>query len=187
MYYNNNTMVLNKRGGNKSKKQKSSDSKTSGRTLRTKDSSPDSCELYGKVTKRCGGNPPIIEVISDTGIQFRCVVRGKMRNRVWMNPNDFVLFTYNPDSTTKQNAGEIVYKYEPQEVTKLEKINELSLDKFRTEGDIANQDDGFVFAEEDTNDNPTDYYSTMNTGNQKVNIADLDGSEDDGEINFDDI
>ena len=82
-------MVLNKRGGNKSKKQKSAGAKTGGRPLRLKDPQPDSSELYGRVTKRNGGNPPIIQVMCEDGVERSCVVRGKMRNRVWMNPNDF--------------------------------------------------------------------------------------------------
>lgn len=178
-------MVLNKRGGNKSKKQKSAGSKTGGRPLRLKDSQPDSSELYGRVTKRNGGNPPIIQVLCEDGVERNCVVRGKMRNRVWMNPNDFVIIIYNKDSSS--NAGEIDYKYDPQEVTKLEKLGELSSDKFRTEKDVINQDDSFVFASEETTKEETDCFTMHQGSSQRVTIADLDGDDEDEEFNFDDI
>ena len=178
-------MVLNKRGGNKSKKQKSADSKTGGRPLRLKDPQPDSSELYGRVTKRNGGNPPIIQVMCEDGVERNCVVRGKMRNRVWMNPNDFVIIIYNKDSSS--NAGEIDYKYDPQEVTKLEKLGELSSEKFRTEKDLINQDDGFVFATEETAKEDADYYNMHSGSSQRITVADLDGNNDDDDFNFDDI
>jgi len=177
-------MVLNKRGGNKSKKQKSAGSKTGGRPLRLKDPQPNSSELYGRVTKRNGGNPPIVQVMCEDGVERNCVVRGKMRNRVWMNPNDFVIIIYNKDSSS--NSGEIDHKYDPQEVSKLEKLGELCSDKFKTENDIINKDDGFVFATEDDNKKEDTEYFSMNQGKStRVTIADLDGDDKDDEFNFD--
>ena len=134
---------------------------------------------------RSGGNPPIIQVLCEDGVERNCVVRGKMRNRVWMNPNDFVIIIYNKDSSS--NAGEIDYKYDPQEVTKLEKLGELSSDKFRTEKDVINQDGSFEFVSEETTKEETDYFTMHQGSSQRVTIADLDGDNEDEEFNFDDI
>jgi len=180
-------MVLNKRGGKKTKRGPSGGSKTSGRTLRTKDNSPDSCELYGRVIKRCGGAPPQIIVLCEDGIERNCVVRGKMTKRVWMNPGDYVIILYNKESSDK--TGEISHKYDIHEVSKLEKIGEISIDKFRNENDKISEDDmGFTFAREDDKEEDTDYFS-MNTGTaQRVNIADLDGDdEDEDDFNIENI
>ena len=181
-------MVLNKRGGNKSKKQKSSGSKTSGRTLRTKDNSPDSCELYGKVIKRCGGNPPQIMILCEDGVERNCVVRGKMTKRVWMNAGDYVIILYNKESSSK--TGEIDYKYDVQEITKLEKIGEINTEKFRTENDIINaEDETFVFAEEeDEKNDEADFYGMNMSKYKGTAIANLDDdNSDDDEFNIENI
>ena len=91
-------MVYNKRGGNKAKRSKNSRGKISGRSLRTKDNSIESTELYGKVTKRCGGNPPILDVTYEDGVDRRCVLRGKFTKKIWVYPGDIVLLEPNKES-----------------------------------------------------------------------------------------
>ncbi len=181
-------MVFNKRGGKKTKKQASSGSKTSGRSLEVKDNAPDSSQLYGKVIKRCGGNPPQILILCEDGMERICVVRGKMTKKVWMNVGDIVIITYNKDSS--KNTGEIAHKYEPHEVSKLEKMGEITQDKFKGENDILTTDENnFVFVkEEDTKNNDVEH-SSMNTGiAHRVNIANLDDTDDDDEeFNINDI
>jgi len=172
----------NQRGGKKTQRG-ARVPKTSGRSLVTKDNSPDSSELYGKVIKRCGGNPPQILILCEDGIERMCVVRGKMVKKVWMNLGDYVIITYNKDSS--KNTGEIAHKYEANEVSKNKDIKE---DLFKGANDInTTGEQGFVFAKEDDTKEDEEH-SNMNTHvAQRVNIADLDCSDDDEEFNIDDL
>ena len=181
-------MVFNQRGGKKTKRGPSGGSKTSGRSLEVKDNAPDSSQLYGKVIKRCGGNPPQILILCEDGMERICVVRGKMTKKVWMNVGDIVIITYNKDSS--KNTGEIAHKYEPHEVSKLEKMGEITQDKFKGENDILTTgEEDFVFAKAEDNKKDDVEHSNMNIGvAQRVNIADLDGTdEDDDDFNIKDI
>ena len=93
-------MVKNKIGGNKAKKNKNSTDRTAGRPLVIKKADD---ELYGKIIKRLGGEPPIIEVLCSDMETRRCVIRGKMKKRVWMNPDDVVLIKYHLDMVSNPN------------------------------------------------------------------------------------
>lgn len=175
-------MVLNKRGGKKSKKQKSAGTRTSARALQLKDSSPDSCELYGKVVKRCGGNPPFVLVLCEDGVERNCVIRGKMCKRVWMNTNDFVIVMINKESS--ELKGEVQYKYDLSEVSKLEKQGEIVLSKFQLSTDIFNNLDNndIVFGDDDDDEDEGDI--PVNQG-----LADLDNNDMDldDDFNIEDI
>ena len=176
-------MVLNKRGGKKHKKQRSAGTRTQGRALQLKDSSPESCELYGKVVKRCGGNPPFVLVLCEDGIERNCVVRGKMCKRVWMNTNDFVIVMINKESS--ELKGEVQYKYELGEVSKLEKQGEINLSKFQLSTDIFNNlDNNDIIFGDDDDDEENDQDIQENNG-----LADLDNNnmDLDDEFNIDDI
>ena len=178
-------MVLNKRGGNKSRRQKRGGTQNHGRALRTRDKQPDSCELYAKVVKRLGGNPPQIMVLCEDGHERNCVVRGKMCKRVWMNPNDFVIILYNKESN--ELRGEIEYKYEASEISKLEKQGEIVLSKFNVSSELYSKevDDNIVFGEED--DDELDQTAIP----ESKGLADLDNDnfeEDlDDDFNIEDI
>ena len=182
-------MVLNKRGGKNAKKQSSSGTRTSARSLTIKDKSPESCELYGRVVNRFGGNPPQILVLCEDGVERTCVVRGKMVKRVWMNKGDFVIILYNKESS--ENKGEIAHKYHDFEVPKLEKMGEINLNKFRAEGEVITADDGIVFETEgQQQENDDNLHQDINP-TKKLNIADLDADDDDDieedDFNIDDI
>ena len=176
-------MVLNKRGGKKSKKQKSAGTRTSARALQLKDSSPDSCELYGKVVKRCGGNPPFVLVLCEDGVERNCVIRGKMCKRVWMNTNDFVIVMINKESS--ELKGEVQYKYDLSEVSKLEKQGEIVLSKYQLSTDIFNNLDNndIVFGDDD------DEEDDNNDSPQNKGLADLDNNDMDldDDFNIEDI
>ena len=116
-------MPKNKRGGNKAKKGKNTPN-VSKRPLVVKDKN--SKQLYGLVTKKCGGCPPILEIECEDGITRRCVVRGKQRKRVWMEPGNTVLICYENDA-----SGEILIKYENSEVRKLIDMGEFTESTFK--------------------------------------------------------
>lgn len=176
-------MVLNKRGGKKSKKQKSAGTRTNSRALQLKDNSPDSCELYGKVVKRCGGNPPFVLVLCEDGVERNCVIRGKMCKRVWMNTNDFVIVMINKESS--ELKGEVQYKYDLSEVSKLEKQGEIVLSKYQLSTDIFNNLDNndIVFGDDDDDEDDN------NDSPQNKGLADLDNNDMDldDDFNIEDI
>lgn len=181
-------MVLNKRGGKNAKRQSSSGTRTSARSLIIRDKTPESCELYGRVINRFGGNPPQILVLCEDGVERTCVVRGKMVKRVWMNKGDYVIILYNKDSS--DNKGEISHKYHDFEVPKLDKMGEINLSKFKVEGEITTTDDGIVFETEGQQENDDNLHQDINP-TKKINIADLDADEEDDfeddDFNIDDI
>ena len=181
-------MVLNKRGGKNAKKQKSSGTRPQGRALVLRDSSPESCELYGKVVKRLGGNPPQILVLCEDGTERNCVVRGKMCKRVWMNPNDFVIILYNKESN--ELKGEVQYKYEQNEVSKLEKQGEITLSKFQLSTDIFNNNnnDDIIFGEEDDDINENvDGVTAKSSGLADLDNMDVDDDDFEDEFDINDI
>jgi len=149
-------MVLNKRGGNKAKKGKNNKFKAGrNRKLQIKDKSDDTTELYGKVTKICGGYPPIIQVLCEDGVERRCVLRGKFIKKIWIRDGDIVLLESNKELAS--TLPEIYCKYEKNEVSKLEKMNEISNDTFEKEDDT--NINNIVFKEE--TDPNEDFYSTF--------------------------
>ena len=149
-------MVKNTKGGNKAKKTKNSIDRTAGRPLVLK---KESDEIYGRVLKRLGGEPPILEVqCLDREIR-RCVIRGKMKKKVWMNPDDIVLVKYNKDNFSslddknKIETGEILHKYQANEIIKLKNMGEIDnyiiVQKFSEDNQLV-EDDNFDF-EDDNN------------------------------------
>ena len=49
----------------------------------------DECQSYGKVLKLLGDSR--CAILCDDGVERQCTIRGKMKKRVWINMNDFVL------------------------------------------------------------------------------------------------
>ena len=106
-----------------------------------------------------------------------------MCKRVWMNTNDFVIVMINKE--TNELKGEVQYKYELSEVSKLEKQGEINLTKFQLSTDIFNNMDNndIIFGDDDEDDE--------NEGDSPTNqgLADLDNNnmDLDDEFNIDDI
>ena len=174
-------MVRNKFGGSNHKKQASKNSNRKfNKSLYIKDKNADSSELYGKITKKCGGRPPHLDVQCEDGVSRRCVVRGKMTKRVWMNPGDFVVIIYNRESSDKK--GEVYHKYSEQDIVKLKKLSEINMDMFLDEHE-KKDDSGIVF--DDGKNDKIEIHNLKTNKNNKVMISDLDKKDD--IINFDDI
>ena len=150
-------MPRNKRGGNKAKKGKNAPKGTGrSRPLVIKDKTNN--ELYGKVITVYGGSPCVLEIECEDKINRKCVVRGKQRKIVWMKPGDYVLLEYNND-----NCGEVKHKYTPDEVRKLESMNELKVE----------DEDNNIFANDDEDDedvNEIEFDQNYSNKNKKNEI-----------------
>lgn len=184
-------MPRNLFGGNKAKRGKNAPRRDNNRALLMKDKN-DECQMYAKVMKRLGGNPPILTVMCEDGKERSVVVRGKFAKKVWMNPDDIVLITSNIDSG---ESGEITCKYNPSEVSRLEQLGEISSKSF---GDDPGKDSNIVFTNHvDMSNEVDDYYSNIDiSGNEapaKTVAALEEGDEEAGgdidsdELNIDDI
>ena len=88
-------------------------------------------------------------------------VRGKFRKRVWINVGDYVLVSTREfetggsgsedDADEKlQFGGDVIHKYEPQEIKKLVKMGEFTLD----DDDSEDLHDRFDFVSEDSEEDP---------------------------------
>lgn len=182
-------MVKNTKGGNKAKRSKNSVDRTAGRPLVIKKAED---EIYGRITKRLGGEPPIVEVQCLDREVRRCVIRGKMKKRVWMNPDDVVLIKYNKDNIVslddknKMETGEILHKYQPSEIMRLKSLGEI--DHFlviqKDSNDVTSIDDyDFDFAEDDE---ITNTLSSINLQSVKEISSSEDSSSEDS-VDIDNI
>ena len=90
-------------------------------------------QVYGVVDKMLGDRRLLVTCyeIDDKGEEYTkqrmCKIRGKMRKKCWINPNDLVLVSNRTDcsQSIKEAYGDIIEKYTPEQVRKLRKMNEL--------------------------------------------------------------
>ena len=154
-----------------------------------KDKSPESSELYGKVSARLGGKPPILLIECEDGVERKCVVRGKMIKKVWMNPGDIVLINYNRESS-ECTGGEISRKYTPDEVSKLKKLNEITSLSFKGNRSVVSNNITFSEMSNDIDESKQNenYYGQVvdNSAESSTFVAfDDDADEEDFEFDFD--
>ena len=100
-----------------------------------------------------------------------------MNKKVWMQPEDIVLITYNIDATDKDSKGEILHKYDAHDIGYLKNNSDFNPNNLKTKEELENNDDdnGIVF----TNDSDEE----MLDSNNNNNLKDLD----DNEIDLDEI
>jgi translation initiation factor 1A len=96
-------------------------------------------ESYAKITKMLGSSRVLCQCYDydDKKNEFKkveriCTIRGSMRKRVWMKPDDIVLislreFTSTENVGTKKDKGDVIWKYKPEEVAELSEKNQLPL------------------------------------------------------------
>lgn len=81
-------------------------------------------ETYGQIINTLGDNRMLVKCFD--GKDRVCTIRGSMRKKIWIYKNDIVLISLREYQDDK---GDIVHKYEDQDVKKLKKLNEISIDK----------------------------------------------------------
>lgn len=73
-------------------------------------------EIIGVITQRYGGNR--MEILGNDGKRRNCRVPGRFKRRLWLRQKDVVLIEPWPDDPGK---GDIIYKYDSNEVNQLKK------------------------------------------------------------------
>ena len=100
-------------------------------------------QLYGQVTKMLG-NSRVMAMCTDKEERV-CLIRGKMKNRVWINVGDVVLISIRDIEPDK---GDIIHKYNPDEVRGLKKHGEVPEIMEVTEQEEAEAGGDIVFEDE---------------------------------------
>jgi translation initiation factor 1A len=133
-------MPKNKRGGKKAKRGKNqSDAPVKELILR------EDGQEYAKVIKMLGSCR--VSALCNDGKQRQCLIRGKMRKKVWIKKDDIILIGLRDFQDGK---ADVIGKYSDEEARRLEKMGELCTMKPREEDDgIVNDEDelGFDFEE----------------------------------------
>ncbi|CAI2381898.1 unnamed protein product [Moneuplotes crassus] len=125
------------KGGNKRKKNKNKNFQ-SRRPLELKEEGQD----YGIVTKMLGNSR--IECVCGDGKTRICLIRGKMKNRVWIRAGDVVLVSLREFEDDK---GDIILKYHPEEFRELKKKGEIP-ETLKVDVDEAGEEEDDVNFEE---------------------------------------
>ena len=170
-------MVRNVYGGNKAKKKARAPKNNKNKQFikinkgNDNDNEPDENLSYGKIDKPCGVGR--FDVICDDGHRRNCGIPGKFKNkRVKINKDDIVLLEYN-DGTDKNVKGEIIYKYDENEISRIEKEDNINFKKLlKREGEIVDDEDtGIVFK------NDSDEEEDEENGNNNLNSLEIDLDE----------
>ena len=109
-------MVKNKFGGKNAKKLASKNSNQITRTLLFKENNQD----YGKITKILGNCR--FEVTTCKNNKLLGITRGKMRKKIWIRLNNYVLYTIRD---FEEDKVDIIHTYNDDEVKQLIKYNEI--------------------------------------------------------------
>ncbi len=172
-------------GGKRNKKKNNRDSNDKDIILAQQ--TKDLFEVYGLVTKELGSNHLTVEC-SDNKIR-RCLIRGKLRKRVWIKEKNIVLVEVYPNDPTE---GMIKHKYNDKDARYL---HAMGLIKFELTATDSN-DCGYNFEMEsddsDSDSSDENIESIKNKPNTKVmansNIQDLlPPVTEDGELDIDAI
>lgn len=112
-------MGRNLLGGKKKKrcKNKNTDNTLTIKKLTFKEESQD----YALVTKMLGDGRLL--ATTENYIDILCIIRGKLRKRVWINVGDLILISYRDFQTKK---ADVILKYNEYEISELKRIGELN-------------------------------------------------------------
>ena len=71
-----------------------------------------------------------------------CTIRGKMRNRVWINAGDIIIISLRDE--TADDKADVIHKYYPEEAFELQEMGELPANVAINEGvvDEEQMEDG---------------------------------------------
>jgi translation initiation factor 1A len=140
-------MGINKKGGKKHKKGKSS-------------SSNDKIERELSFKSDDQEYAQIIKLLGNCRIELKCIdgktrlgiIRGTMKKKVWLKVNDIVLVSLRP---FEDNKCDILFKYETKEVKRLKILGEIP-DNVKIDEEEENEKDigiDFTDGEEDDDEN----------------------------------
>ena len=139
-------MVLNKKGGNKSKKL--SNKRVQEQANRDFITKKEEGQVYARIVKYQGGSPPIVDLMCSDGKERVGVVCKKLkRMRMFCNKDDIVLVNLRD---YQDKRCDVIWVYDEYGVKRLEKEKEITtvLSGVRTTGEtkISNDDFDSVFA-----------------------------------------
>ena len=141
-------MGKNIKGGKKHKKYKNKNQPLRKKELILADSG--TSQEYFSITKmlgdgRCLGNG------SDGRKDVLCIIRGRMRKKVWIHSGDKVLGSYR-DFNSGRPIADIIHKYSEDEVNVLRRsyhiiftVNKDSIENINNENENDSDDCGFTF------------------------------------------
>lgn len=139
----------------------------------------DKNQQYALVLKRAGGQ--FVDVKCADGKIRKAFIRGALRKRVWLNPGDIIIVSVR-DFTADDKKCDIIHKYIPEDVKKLE-IAGLLPEDFIEKQKIS--DDIFDF-ENSENESDNDDAANNNVNNINVN-NETESENSENELDDDDI
>ena len=149
--------------GGKKKKRGKKNTVTVKRDLEFRDET----QAYGRVVKMMGDGR--IQAKCSDGEVRTCHIRGKMRKRIWINPDDLILVDIR---SYQEDKADVVYKYTLDEDRTLQSYGELTGGTAKEEQD---EDDGGVFMKPDSE---IDYSDDNNNNNNNNNTTSESEDED---------
>ena len=75
---------------------------------------------YGQILRLLGNGR--VECNCFDGVKRMCTIRGKLRNRVWINPGDIILVSLREFGDEK---ADVMHKYYPEEGYELQDLGEI--------------------------------------------------------------
>merc|ERR1711953_1215064 len=111
-----NKMPKNKGKGGKNRRRGKNENEGAKRELILKEDGQE----YAQVLKMLGNGR--LEALCFDGKQRQCHIRGKMRKKVWVNKDDYILVGLRDYQDAK---ADVIHKYKPEEVRELKKRKEL--------------------------------------------------------------
>merc|ERR1711990_773307 len=100
---------------------------------------------YGQVMRLLGGGRVEVNCL-DGNVKRLCTIRGKMKNRVWINGGDIVLVSLREFGDDK---ADIIHKYYAEEAFELQDLGELPENLAVNEGAPDDDEEAAVDSEEE--------------------------------------
>ena len=94
---------------------------------------------YGQILRLLGNGRTDVNCFD--GNKRMCTIRGKLRNRVWINPGDIILVSLREFGDEK---ADVIWKYYPEEAQELQDMGEIPENIQINEGapdEVDNEDD----------------------------------------------
>ena len=102
---------------------------------------------YGQVMRMLGNGR--LEAFCFDGQKRMCTIRGKLKNRVWINTGDIILIGLREFGDDK---ADVILKYYDEEAKELKELGEIPEHVKINEGSYDFEDDGFDYVGEEEKD-----------------------------------